>query len=87
MQTRFALAMSMAMNLAILGCVAEPKIEYVELQPRCEKPAFPRLPSILNSSIPDELRPMLLERERLLVDWATELEAIVDATCAMPKAQ
>jgi len=65
--------------LAILGCATA--TEYVEVRPTCEPALLAPLPQVPWAEIPEEVRAPLLERERRIVDWALENEAIVEAVC------
>lgn len=68
--------------LATVGCSATPERVYVS--PQCSVPPQPTVPNIDSealASVDDETYWRLEERERLLVDWAFELRAILKEVC------
>lgn len=69
--------------MAIAGC--ETTTEYVYVEPSCTPPPAPGLPIIeagpLWEAVGQQTYDRLMERERLLVDWALELEAMLVELC------
>lgn len=68
--------------LLLSACASSP--EYVEIAPDCTVPPRPTLPQIPGEaleSLPDEVYWALETREKRLVDWGLELEAIALELC------
>ena len=65
--------------LATAGCATR----IVTVQPECEPPPMPVLPVIPSADITvdDYTFWMLMDRERLLADWALEMQAVIKAVC------
>lgn len=68
--------------ILLAGCASPP--EYIEITPECEVPPRPSLPAIPAEdleALPDETYFDLERREKRIVDWSLELEAIVRELC------
>ncbi len=68
-------------SLAISGC-ATVRDNFIGTE--CEVPKLPRLPNVepgALSVVDDHNYWVLEERERLLVDWAFEMEAMLEVIC------
>ena len=68
---------------AISACSSTPELTYVTIQ--CRVPERPILPAIdageLWDAIGQERYDALMTRERRIVDWALELEAVLTEVC------
>lgn len=72
----------MVVLLLVAGCAASP--EYVEVRPECTVPPIPALPNVEAADLaplPDSVFFDLKEREKRLVDWALEMEAMLGELC------
>lgn len=68
------------------GCAT--RTEYVEVSPECQPPPMPALPEVTAADLeplPDTVFHDLRSREKLLTDWALELEAALEGICAAPE--
>jgi hypothetical protein len=69
--------------LAISGCKSTPQVVY--LKPECSVPVRAELPTIDAGELWDvtgqELYDSLLQRERLIVDWAIEMQYMLTVIC------
>ena len=65
--------------LATAGCATR----IVTVKPECEPPPMPVLPVIPSADLTVDNYTfwMLMDRERLLADWALEMKAVIKAVC------
>lgn len=69
--------------LVILGGCTH-RVEYIEIRPTCAAPPQPALPAVNGNELaglPDDVYWRLEDRERRLVDWAVEMEAMLGELC------
>lgn len=70
--------------LVISGCKSTPDVIY--LKPECSVPVRAELPQVdageLWDAVGDETYDKLADRERLIVDWAREMQLMLIAICA-----
>lgn len=74
--------------LLLAGCASSP--EYIEIAPECEVPPRPSLPTIPAEdleALPDETYWALERREKRIVDWGMELEALARTLCESGESQ
>jgi hypothetical protein len=68
---------------ALTGCKSTPQVVY--LKPECSVPVRAELPTIDAGELWDltgqELYDSLLQRERLIVDWAIEMQYMLQVIC------
>jgi hypothetical protein len=68
---------------ALTGCKSTPQVVY--LKPECSVPVRAELPTIDAGELWDltgqELYDSLLQRERLIVDWAIEMQYMLTVIC------
>lgn len=77
--------MLVLLYLAIQGCTTAPKIVYE--RPVCAPAVLVPLPVVTReelADLPPDVYWRLEQREKLIVDWAEENEAIVLKVCAAP---
>lgn len=75
--------------LALSACVTTGP-EYIEIRPECEAPPQPALPEIDGvelAELSDDVYWRLEDRERRIVDWAMEMQAIIETVCEQPGEQ
>lgn len=70
-------------TLAISGCKSTPEVIY--LQPECSVPVRAELPQVdaglLWDAVGAETYDKLADRERLIVDWAREMQLMLTVIC------
>ena len=70
-------------TLVISGCSSTPDVIY--LQPQCSVPTLSALPQVdageLWDAIGDDTYQQLVLREKLIMDWALDMRAIVQEVC------
>ena len=67
-------------GLATVGCTTKTAI----IKPECEVPQLAPLPVVMSEdmeALPDHVYWALMDRERLLTDWALEMEATLEVIC------
>ena len=67
-------------GLVTAGCMTKT----VTVKPSCEVPTLAPLPTIMSDdmeALPDDVYWALMDRERLLTDWALEMEARLEVLC------
>lgn len=76
-------ASALLVTLAISGCSSTPDVVYVK--PECSVPMRAELPQIdagsLWDSVGNDRYELLVEREKLIVDWAREMELMLIVIC------
>jgi hypothetical protein len=77
------LLIALLVILVISGCKSTPQVVY--LKPECSVPVRAELPTIDAGELWDatgqELYDSLLQRERLIVDWAVEMQYMLTVIC------
>ena len=72
--------------LATSGCTTKTEIRYAK--PMCEAPPQPALPSVNAGDLWDRIGQgdydTLAIRESLLVDWAMEMQSMINILCVKP---
>lgn len=74
-----SVAVSALVLLVTVGCT-----KTITIKPECEIPELAPLPVIMSDDmecLADDVYWGLMDRERLLVDWALEMEATLDVIC------
>lgn len=82
--TSLKLLVSALIALALTGCVTT--TEYVEVTPTCQLPIRPLLPEplMVNLAVLDDLTYWQIDnRDRLLTDWALDLETRLAKVCGV----
>ena len=67
-------------GLATVGCTTKTAI----IKPECDVPQLAPLPVVMSqdmAALPDDVYWALMDRERLLTDWALEMEATLEVIC------
>lgn len=76
-------ANALLVTLVISGCKSTPEVIY--LKPECSVPVRAELPQIdagaLWDAVGAETYDKLADRERLIVDWAREMELMLTSIC------
>lgn len=75
-----AVMLAVLAGLVTAGCMTKT----VTVKPDCDIPPVPPLPTIMSedmASLPDSVYWALMDRERLLTDWALEMEARLEVLC------
>lgn len=71
------------MILAMTGCATKPEIRYI--QPKCSAPPLPELPTVDAGELWDRIGQQdydtLMQREKLLSDWALEMKTMIGVLC------
>lgn len=83
MKTSLAAVSALLVTLVISGCKSTPDVIY--LKPECSVPIRQQLPQIdagaLWDAVGADTYDALVEREKLIVDWAREMELMLTAIC------
>lgn len=83
MKTILLVILSLLVTLVILGCNSTPEVTVIKVG--CNLPERPNLPKVDAADLWDKLGSNIYSnlqlREKLIVDWALELEVIAKGVC------